>query len=369
MKFLLNSLVIVCCVLFLKPMASETTNDVQPCSGNESYWETWAKNAEARTHSSSPVWETTGLAVSPDGSMLAVVTSDNLSIHDTQSLQSLKILESGINWDTFKQYSLSWSPDNSLLAVARYIYTLEIPDPKSGIQIWDVATGELLGLLPSESEIIAWSQDDQLIAIADLYGVITVWDAETQSQVYLYDAYHLDSAVNDSLAWSSNNLLAITANNAGILYVWDVKDQDKPTIFQINSGSFLTWSPDGSRLAIGSWANSIIQIWDASKEDIIATLEGSQGNPFDLQWSPNGDSLARGTQSGLYIWDLNTENASNPRRLDEKMPEFVRIAWMPNGENLFSVTFDGTIYKWDVMDGCVLASLPTLDRSPAQYAF
>lgn len=327
------------------------------CPSNEPYWETWEENADEHTYSTSDAWEITGIAVSPDGSMLAVATRDALHLYDTQSLELVKILESGTEWDTYTQYSLSWSHDNLLLAVARYINTAEIPDPKSGIQIWNVTNGELLYLLPTESETVAWSHDGKFIAVADLHGVLSVWDTETRTQAYVYDAYDIDRVVPDALTWSPNGVLAASDQFAEVLYLWDVNNRDEPGMLQEKLGNYISWSSDGLHLAVGSWVRSDIHILDLSTESIVNTLDGSKGNPFDLQWSPNGDYLARGTQTGLYIWDMRNNITLEPTQYDEKIPEFIRIAWMPDGKSLFSVIFNGSIYKWDIANGCVLASL------------
>lgn len=52
-----------------------------------------------------------------------------------------------------------------------------------------------------------------------------------------------------------------------------------------------------------------------------------------------------------------TDLDSEPIRFEEKMPPFISIAWMPDSKSLFSVDFQGTIYRWDIETGCMLGRL------------
>ena len=107
---------------------------------------------------------------------------------------------------------------------------------------------------------------------------------------------------------------------------------------------------------VGNWAASNLYIFNLSTREIAQTLNGSTGNPFDLQWSPDGAWLVRGTPHGLYLWDMSSDDSTPNRAFKEHMPPFVCMAWMPDSQSLISVDFEGSLYRWSVETGCVQAA-------------
>jgi WD40 repeat protein len=304
----------------------------------------------------STLWNVTGLAVSPNGNILAVATRDGLSLYDSETLQLGINLENDMNWSNSGNISISWSPSGDRLAVARYTSTLSgEPDPQSGIQIWEIAAATF-HLLAGEPLAISWSQSNGLIASVDVNGVYALWDDTRNLSVSVQSDLSSQIGLIDVLAWSTDGTKIAGVNETvSPVVLWDYENSGEPHVIELSGsvGGYFTWSPSSQHIAVGDWASSFIWIVETDTERVIRILEGSKGNPFDVQWSPDGSRLARGTQNGLYLWDMTSNDTEPFRAFEENVPPFVRIAWLPDSQHLISVDFEGSIYRWDIETGCV----------------
>ncbi|RYP29509.1 hypothetical protein DL767_006699 [Monosporascus sp. MG133] len=78
--------------------------------------------------------------------------------------------------------------------------------------------------------------------------------------------------------------------------------------FEGHGGSVysVAFSPDGSRLASGSYDRTV-KVWDAATGACLSTLEGHGGEVNSVAFSPNGSRLASGSYDGtVKVWDAAT---------------------------------------------------------------
>jgi len=66
----------------------------------------------------------------------------------------------------------------------------------------------------------------------------------------------------------------------------------------------VSWSPDGTRLASGSY-DKTVRVWDVATGASVATLEGHTGWVRSVSWSPDGTRLASGSRDEtVRVWDV-----------------------------------------------------------------
>jgi hypothetical protein len=266
--------------------------------------------------------------------------------------------------------SLAYSPDGQQLAVLN-----KTPDGESRVVVWNV-TGptprtawEIPLELPANS--VAFSHAGNVLAIGDADGV-TLLNVASQEQL---GRVQRNQSTVLSVAFSPDDQALAVGQVGSTIVLWDITDARAPRLLKTLPGNpdqprhtddvwSVAWSPDGRWLASGSAGiNNYVLVWNVETGDSFLTVEqGHTDTVFGVAWSPNGYTLASASRDNtVVLWDVTTPSA--PRlltRLTEHRQEVYSVAFSRDGLLLATGGDDRMAIIWNVVNPAAPSRLALL---------
>ena len=307
-------------------------------------------------HGEGPMWTgLTGITFSPSGTQLASTSWDNI----------LKM------WDVVDgtlQYSVDipalfavgrpiFSPDGSLLTAGDISRVKEI-----GAQVFDAATGESLLELSMEPRTVSFTNDGKRL-VGYTHELFTVWDLErsleTGEPVELYTIEFDRFAWFGSQQFNPNDSTFSIVGQDGNLLIWEVGDVSAQQKLVLSSYMHIdrsAYSPDGRYVA--TLGTDGIQLWDISPagERELLTIAAHDSTIWNIEQSQDGSKLATAGWDGIArLWDAGTgemllEFAHAGGRVED-------IKYSPDEKRLITAGEDRTVRVWDARTGEELAAI------------
>jgi eukaryotic-like serine/threonine-protein kinase len=257
---------------------------------------------------------------------------------------------------------LAFSPDGLTLACAG--------GKERGIALWDLAAREnrpVLGGQGCTITSIAFSSDGELLASANSAGSLWVWSVKEPRSLARQMRWERGPAHSPGHVVFSpdSKWLATTLDDVGEvirsarrrhavnLLPVAKRPVDRSPVASFWTGhhaelTHLAYSPDGTRLAAGSFDRSV-SIWDVSSRDRVALLFHGQKVHY-LAFSSDGRTLAAGNPQGLVkLWDAAT--GRKLLTLKGQAKPLRALCYSPDGKVIVTAGGEGVVTFWDVQTG------------------
>ena len=348
-------------------------------------------------------------AISPDGTILAVVDKDGtVNVWKTLTSTQLRTFTTGYT-KTFT--TLAFAPDGKTLASG---------DTSGKIQLWDLNTGSALTTLTSIAgkpiDGLAFGTDNATLT-SESDGNIETWNVTSKKQIDIHTVpnaagsgkIRMSRSFKTTFVEYPYGVAALTASGGKLAVFHNFQNQqknEKITVWNIPTGeplctigdimwrdiilafasdgkTFVTssdkkvrlwntytgeqigtlntpadaaaFAPDAETLAIGDGnEDKKISLWNLARQERIATLKGHEYIIYQLAFSPDGTILASGDAGGvIHLWELPI--GKHLTTFKSAAGYINKLVFAPNGKTLASTnggsTFRspvGTILLWNV---------------------
>ena len=243
--------------------------------------------------------------------------------------------------------SISFSPDNALLATGSY----------NGIlKLWDVANGTITYTLQAHSDIIrkiCFSPDGKLLASAGDDAYIRIWDVRDGRKLATLGGH---TGKVYSLSFRPDGSLLASGGEDTTIRLWDLSTQREFARLHGHTESVfcLEFSPDGLIVASGS-GDTMIKLWNIAEHQEITTLPGHRQPVHALAFHPEGAVLASGSDDRtVKLWNLT--NGKTHHTLRGHVEGINSVTFSPDGSLLASGSGDKTLKLWNVVEKSELIS-------------
>ncbi|MBW6472324.1 MAG: hypothetical protein K0B14_04295 [Anaerolineaceae bacterium] len=296
---------------------------------------------------------------SPDGLYIATAGDDDTArIWDATTGVELHNLSGHTNW----VWSVDWSPDGNKLATASEDGTVRIWDALTGVELSDIR-------LANPVWQAAWSPDGLNLATTSASGLAQVWNVSSGKQIFSLQGITEEQF---DIAWSPDGKsLVTTGGKAASVRIWNALPHHLTLPDGPGQAWWVSWSPNGSRIAVVYSFERTVIIWDSWTGEKILTITGhtNEAQIEDAWWSPDGSKIVTTGWGNLAkIWDANTgeELLTYTGHLGEPEIKFAGQTalsgggWSPDGSKILTSGY--SIQVWDANTGKQLTKLiPTTD--------
>lgn len=253
-------------------------------------------------------------------------------------------------------YSLTFSPDGTLLAAAGY---------NDVIELWHVKEKKVYRSINADTELVnevAFSPDGSIIAAGLREGIVRGWRVSDKTPLFTLEGH---TGPVEAVVFSPDGSIVVSGGDK-TLRLWRVADGTLLHVLETPGALIrsIAFSPDGSTLAAGTYDKSIY-LWTMENTKLLNVLIDPNANDLGVlntanrvAFSPDGTKLAAGSEDGkVRIWRISDGMLLYTLNHNNGDDEVNDIAFSPDGSILASGSFDQTIKLWQVSNGSLLRTI------------
>ncbi|WJE01079.1 caspase, EACC1-associated type [Streptomyces antimycoticus] len=291
---------------------------------------------------------------------------------DGGSRQVATLRAEDVTDETDRPAGVAVSPDGSMVAAIGWsrhggpgMLTLwDVRDPRSPRRLSVVKDTSRLSL---QSDRVAFSPDGHLLATADSNGDTRLWDLSNPREPRPRGKVEEGG---DVLAFSPDGELLAVSDDRVVKMV-DIRSPRHPEVLDewtahANTVGSLDFSPDGRRLASGGWDKSVA-LWNVGDPRDVTGLSRLAGHSSFVEatrFGADGRSLVSVSFGEVVHWDM--ADVDQTEVLDV-IPDGNDLALAPDGTTL-AATRGARIGLWDLADPAEPRRLAELDN-PVENAY
>jgi WD40 repeat protein len=321
-----------------------------------------------------------GIALSPDGKILASIISTDIVLWDTSNYSQIgEPLEGNTSAS-----SIAFSSKNILAVGGDVIVLWNIPLLFSYRSVPNMTLTEqmrerVIKKLTGHTDMvvnIAFSPNGHTLISGTIDGRITIWDGFWDpNPVSLSLPIH--TSMIESLSFSSDGrTFASSSSSSGTILLWDIESYS-PTSLKIsdfaNIGelSDIHVKSDQSFVIYQDDEYGLIKFLDFTTDQLVYKETEKNSNTYysSLTINPNSKSFASGDLEGkITVWDIDSMRSIN--QIDTGYNnEIISLVFSPNGKILASGDTETNVLLWDVSTGKMIEQLPTSNLGIAKIVF
>lgn len=272
-------------------------------------WDLATDRPEAAGQVQRPGEPVGGMAISPDGRILAVGGYDQTTLWNIDDLSEPRRIGKPLTDFTNRVTSVEFSPDGRLLAVTGHpaMMLWNVTDPERPQRLSPIPVGRT-----STTTRLAFSPDGHTVAAA------------RGSDVALYDVSDVTKPINElrgahqsvtDIAFSPDGRTLATGGVNPAVILWDITHRDRPSPIgrplpgYVGGVRRLAFAPDGGTLVVVADSARLWDITDRQRPRPIGSPIETTGPVPPVAFAANGQTLALATPDrAVALWDLEGLN-------------------------------------------------------------
>ena len=241
-------------------------------------------------------------------------------------------------------YGLAVSPDGKLLALGL----------ETSVHLWDIQTMQMLAKFGPYGNIIPgldFSPDSRFLAVGSWDKQVDMYDVTTLQKVRSFSG-HTGSL--HTVRFSPNGRQLATTEDDNALIISDVASGTAVRMVNLGAwGTDLSYSPDGRLLAVSTWEKDTV-IYDTTSGNVAAQIQRPADQwVLNLAFSKDGRTLALGTWGHqVLLWDVSSNSI---RKELTGFSDFATgLAFSPDNRLIATADQKGELRLWDAVQGIQL---------------